>query len=190
MRAIRFSILILALVVAGLFSLTQVASADDDVTFASKTQAGDTPLTLYGKDLLVYMIWDAYQLALYLPEGVSGKQVLTDVPKKVLIHYLVDIDAEDFGPAGDKILAKNISKAEMAVLRPRLDKINAAYEAIEEGERYSLTYVPGEGTTLSKNGRKLVTIPGADFAAAYFQIWFGVEPVDEDLRDHVLAGKK
>lgn len=171
-------------------SISGLAWADDEVKFSPTVAVDDQTLDLLGQDLLVYMIWDAYHLGLYLPPGVSSAQLFEDVPKQVVIHYLVDIDQEDFGPAGDKILAQNISAEQMAALRPRLDQINAAYQAIEEGERYTLTYIPGQGTTLAKQGQDLITIPGADFAAAYFQIWFGQDPVDEDLRDNVLAGKK
>lgn len=145
-----------------------------------------TELNLYSQDLLVYMIWDAYNMALYLPTGAEGKDVFADIPKQIVIDYLVDIDADEFGPAGEEILAKNISKQAMAALRPRLDKINSAYQAVTKGDRYTLTYVPSVGTTLAKNDKALVTIPGEDFAQAYFKIWFGEEPVDKDLRDNLL----
>lgn len=177
--------------IAILFGLTTAQHAmADDVSFSDQVNVGDQILELVGDDLLVYLIWDAYQMALYLPQNVSPTTLLNDVPKSIVIHYLVDIDADEFGPAGDKILADNISPERMAALRPKLDQINAAYQAVEEGDRYQLTYLPDFGTTLAKNGVDLVTIAGADFANAYFQIWFGAEPVDEDLRDNLLAGKR
>jgi len=35
---------------------------------------------------------------------------------------------------------------------------------------------------------ELVTIEGAYFAAAYFGVWLGREPIDEKLRRDLLAG--
>jgi hypothetical protein len=65
--------------------------------------------------------------------------------------------------------------------------MSALYEDVVAGDRYALTYRPDLGTELSKNGRHLRTIPGADFAAAYFGIWLGDAPLDDALRDQLLA---
>ena len=69
----------------------------------------------------------------------------------------------------------------------RLEKLHAAYEDVAPGDRYALTYLPGTGTSLSKNGRVIATTPGADFAAAYFSIWLGERPIDDSLRDRLLG---
>ena len=47
--------------------------------------------------------------------------------------------------------------------------------------------MPGRGTRLERNGSTLDTIPGADFAAAYFAIWLGAGPIDTRLRDQLLG---
>jgi hypothetical protein len=64
--------------------------------------------------------------------------------------------------------------------------MNAAYRGVAPGDRYALVYAPGSGTTLLWNGEERVTISGADFAAAYFAIWLGHDPVDESLRRRLL----
>jgi hypothetical protein len=55
------------------------------------------------------------------------------------------------------------------------------------GDRYALTYVPGEGTRLSRNGEVLGSIPGDDFARAVFSIRLGVNPIDKAFRDRLLG---
>ena len=70
----------------------------------------------------------------------------------------------------------------------RLAKLNRAYVDVKPGDRYTLTYVPGKGTTLRLNGNPLVTVEGADFATAYFRIWLGEDPISPQLRD-LLLGK-
>lgn len=190
MRSLSASF-ILAASILGITATPVWADGGDttEVTFASTEQVGEQTLQLHGRDLLVYLVWDAYEMALYLPDGVSGQQVLANVPKKIVIHYLVDIDAEDFGPAGEKILKQNVDEASMTRFRAELDQMDAAYQDIKEGDRYALSYQPDVGTTLAKNGQALTTIPGEDFASMYFQIWFGKDPVDEDLRDNIISGK-
>jgi hypothetical protein len=53
--------------------------------------------------------------------------------------------------------------------------------------RLEFSYLPGTGTELTLNGRRLALIEGADFARAYFAIWLGHRPLDEPLRDRLLA---
>ncbi len=50
----------------------------------------------------------------------------------------------------------------------------------------SLTYMPGRGTERSLNGEVLGLIKGYDFAAIYYRIWLGENPVDDDLKDMLL----
>ncbi|MFM8357803.1 MAG: chalcone isomerase family protein, partial [Verrucomicrobiota bacterium] len=67
------------------------------------------------------------------------------------------------------------------------DRLNRAYRDIRPGDRYTLTYLPGRGTTLRLNDTELVTIEGADFAGAYFRIWLGDDPISPALRDQLLG---
>ena len=75
----------------------------------------------------------------------------------------------------------------IVALRPRIDRFNALYQDIKEGQRYRLTYRPGVGTELAKDGTPLGTIEGADFAQAIFGIWLGPKAIDDDFRDRVLG---
>ena len=45
----------------------------------------------------------------------------------------------------------------------------------------------GRGTQLEHNGEAVGTIPGADFATAYFAIWLGTDPIDAPLRVQLLS---
>jgi hypothetical protein len=57
---------------------------------------------------------------------------------------------------------------------------------VKPGDRSALTYVPGHGTELSINGRSKGWVEGADFAAAYFQIWLGREPLSDSFKEQLL----
>lgn len=161
-----------------------------DVVFTPRVELGSTTLRLHNAALLRYMkLIDAYVAALYLPEGVHPSHVLSDVPKRLEISYLVSIKGRDFDKGAKPALERNLSPVEMRRLQDRIDRINAVYEDVKPGDRYSLTYVPGRGTELALNNRALVNIEGADFAAAYFGIWLGQKPVDEKLKQDLLRSR-
>jgi len=151
---------------------------------------GGTAVPLHNAALLRYLKFiKAYVAALYLPEGVPAESVLADVPKRLEINYLVSIKGPDFGKGAEPTLRLNQTPAELAKLRSRIDRINAAYEDVKPGDRYSLTYLPGRGTELALNGTPLAVIEGTDFAAAYFGIWLGRDSIDDNLKRDLLKGR-
>jgi hypothetical protein len=159
----------------------------ENITFADSVTIGPAPAQLYNAALLRYLKFiKAYVAALYLPEGVLPEQVLTDVPKRLEISYLVAIKGQDFGKGAEPVLRRNLSADELARLRSRIDHINSIYRDVKAGDRYALTYLPGRGTELALNGSRLTVIEGADFAAAYFGIWLGREPIDDRLKHELL----
>jgi hypothetical protein len=162
----------------------------EKVYFADSIQAGATTLPLHNAALLRYLKFiKAYIAALYFPEGANPDRVLSDVPKRLELHYLVSIKGADFGKGAEPTLQLNQTPAELARLRNRIDRINAAYKDVKAGDRYSLTYLPGRGTELALNGSPLLTIEGADFAAAYFGIWLGRDSIDDRLKHDLLKGR-
>ncbi len=164
------------------------AAEIEGVHFPDQYRSGDVTLRLTCVGLLRYkLVFKGYVAALYLGDGVAAGDVLGDVPKRLELSYFWSISGADFGKAGDRILAQNVDARTLAALRPRLDRINALYRDVKPGDRYSLTYVPGVGTELALNDRRLGLIEGADFAAAYFRIWLGDHPIDTRLRDQLLA---
>lgn len=159
----------------------------ENATFAQSITLGEKQLALRGAALLRWLkLVKVYVAALYLPEQTKSSEVLSDIPKRLEISYLVTIKGAEFGPAAEPILARNLSGAELKRLRHRIDRINAAYRDITPGDRYAPTYQPGTGTELTWNGEPLVTIEGADFAAAYFSIWLGSKPLDDNLKKALL----
>ncbi len=160
----------------------------EGVQFADQVRVGDATLRLSCVGLLRYKLFiKAYVAALYLGDGAAPGDILADVPKRLELSYFWSISGADFGKVGDQILAQNVDAQTFAALRPRLDRINAWYRDVKPGDRYSLTYVPGSGTELALNGKQLGTVEGADFAAAYFRIWLGDNPIDTRLRDQLLG---
>ncbi|MBP1728717.1 MAG: hypothetical protein H6Q56_1090 [Deltaproteobacteria bacterium] len=162
----------------------------ENIPFADSTTIGSKPVPLRNAALLRYLkLIKAYVATLYLPEAVKTEDVLSDVPKRLEISYLVSIKGSDFDKGAAPVLKRNQSPAELAKLQGRIDRINAAYKDVKSGDRYSLTYLPGRGTELALNGTSLIVIEGADFAASYLGIWLGREPIYEKLKRDLLKGR-
>jgi len=147
----------------------------------------NTKLRLTGVGLLRYWGFKAYTGAFYLEEGTPVKDVFTDRAKRIELEYFRPIKGEDFGPATNKSIAKNVDSKTFDRLRPRIDYHNSLYEDVRPGDRYSLTYVPGKGTELARNGEPKGLTEGADFAAAVFSIWLGPKPISDSFKQQILG---
>lgn len=165
------------------------AAEIEDIEFPKAIVAGESEIPLFGLGLLRYrVLFRGYVGGLYLPAGTNKREVFGDVPKALELYYFWDIPGRFFGEAADDLLAQNLPPERLAAIRERLDRLNAMYKDVKVGDRYRLTYVPDEGTTVRLNGESLGTIPGADFARDYFSIWLGDNPLSEPFRDQILSG--
>lgn len=160
----------------------------DGVVFPDRHVIAGEPLELRGAAVLRWrVLFRAYAAGLYVPPATPVGDVLGNVPKRLEIEYFWPIGAEDFGRAADQLLRETLDEGTLERLRPRLDELHEAFEPILPGDRYALTYHPVTGTELSKNGRPLAVIHGADFAAAYFSMWLGERPIDLSMREALLG---
>ena len=163
-----------------------------DIFFHDSETVGDEVLKIRGDGLLKWLFFKVYRVALYLPLDVQSKNVLDDVPKKIVFHYLLNMNTEQFAQSEENLLVKNASEFELSQIKTELDAIHDMYRDVKKGERYSLTYLPGKGTELALNGEILGLIEGYDFASIYFRIWLGDNPVDDELKHKLLndAGRE
>jgi hypothetical protein len=180
---LRAALIGLALV-AGATGAAEIAG----VTFAETVRAGDATLALSNVAALRWkVLFRPYVGGFYVAEGVDPKRWREDVPKRLELEYFYSIAGKDFGPAGEEVLGRNVSAETIAALEKPLEEISRLYVDVKPGDRYALTYLPGRGTELSRNGRPLGTVQGAEFAAAYFTIWLGEEPISGAFRDQLLT---
>jgi hypothetical protein len=183
-----FHRLITALVLLGPLLQATLVIADPGTQFAPSVMVNDQTLPLRGTGRLVWMkLVTVYDAALYLPADVPGKDVLSDVPKRLELSYHISIKGPKFGESAEPYLEKNVPPQDLAKLRPRIEQLNKLYRDVKEGDRYAITYSPGKGTTLSLNNEPLGAIEGADFASAYFAIWLGAKPISDAMRDDLTG---
>jgi hypothetical protein len=160
----------------------------DQVHFQDQVQTRDKTLTFQGAGLVYHNARiKIVAAALYLDRKCSSSGVLADVPKRLEMEYFRRIQAQDLIAGSEDLLARNVAQDQLAVLRPQIDAMHGMYRSLRAGDRCSLTYLPDVGTWLTLNGQLLGTIAGAQFAAAYFSIWFGHQPMDAGLKRKLLG---
>jgi hypothetical protein len=177
------------LVVVMFVAMTGFAQAVEikGVRFSDTLVVEQAELKLNGVAVLKWaMLFDVYAGALYLPAGVRGKAWSNDVAKRLELSYFREIEAKGFAEASDKILQDNLSPAEYQTLAKRLRAFYGFFQDVKPGDRYSINYLPEQGTELRLNEQLLGQVPGADFAVAYFGIWLGAEPISKDFRNRLL----
>ncbi len=171
--------------VLGLAVTAQAASAFPD---AIKTDSHLLPKVSEG-ELSRFMI-KGCDVALFISPDINRDQVLSDMPRALELHYVRSFKAEQFAAAAWDTLKRALEPQALESVRARVETLHQAYRDIEKGDRYRLTYIPGQGTSLALNGRNLVVIPGYDFAAAYFGIWLGSDPISKRLQASLLSPLK
>jgi hypothetical protein len=174
--------------VACIMLASAINAAQIDGAYFEKTfKVNNTTLELTGAALLRYWGFKAYVGAFYLEKGSPVDEALSDRAKRIEIQYKRPIKGKDFGPATNKMIAKNVDAATLKRLRPQIDYHNSLYEDVKPGDRYSLTYIPDKGTELALNGSPKGVIEGEEFAAAVFSIWLGPRPINKSFKKQILG---
>ncbi len=147
-------------------------------------------LFLNGTGLRRKAFFKVYVASLYLekaPDRDPKSVVESDQTKRVDMAMLRDLDRGKIVDAVREGFEKN-SRAQMPQLQQRLDKFVAQIPDLQEGQRLTIVYAPGQGTTVAVGeGEARTAIEGKDFADALFRVWLGDEPVDSDLKDRMLG---
>ncbi len=160
-------------------------------SFSEQMQLAGETLELSGTGVAKYrIVITVYAAGLYLPADTKTAQVLAgDTPRSLAIEYFHDISAADIIKAARTKLEEQLSSSELGKLEPKIKQFHSMYQAVSDGDRYRMDYIPGTGTQLLFNGRPVGTVKGADFAAAYFGIWLDADdPLSKNLRRDLLEG--
>ena len=183
---------LLIFVIIALFGVApKVSGAEiEGVHFDNKYETAGIRMKIQGTGLFRYLGFiKAYVGALYLEEGSSAEDVLSDKPKRLEVEYFHSLKGEDFGITTNKVISENTDPLTLEKIRPQIDYHNSLYEDVQPGDRYSLTYIPGRGTELALNGKTKGVIKGADFASALFSMWLGQFPMNKAFKVQLLGLK-
>ena len=102
------SFLCMTLILIALFVTPGFAVEVEGSKFSKEHVAEGKNLRLTGAGLFRYWGFKAYTGALYIEEDAPVESVLSDTAKRIELEYFRAIKGEDFGPATDKSIAKNV----------------------------------------------------------------------------------
>jgi hypothetical protein len=154
---------------------------------------GAPPLALNGAGVRKRLMFQVYAIGLYLPQKkASGAEAIAAPgPKRVAIHMLRDVAADQFTDALVEGMRNNHIEAQMKAFEPRIAQLSAIMAEMKEakkGMRITLDQVAG-GTQLTIEGKAAgKPIAGEDFYRALLGIWLGDKPVQDDLKRALLGG--
>lgn len=155
----------------------------DTITVEGKT------LKLNGMGLRTKVVFKVYVLGLYLetPSKDPAAIISSDQVKSIRMSYLREVAGAKISETITEGFERN-SKAQMGVLKARLDKLATMIPLVVKGDEIVLTYVPGKGTVVTAKGVEKGVIEGKDFAGALFSVWLGANPAQGDLKRALLGG--
>ena len=108
-------------------------------------------------------------------------------PLRLAFGYNRKVPGDAFAKSAKAMIKRNISDQEFDKLKGRIKAFDSHYQTTTDGDLYTLDYDTDQSLVLRLNGKVLATEKGADFAHAYFTIWFGKDPFSEDLKQGLLA---
>jgi len=164
------------------------------VKLDDKTRVGSAELALNGAGLRKRVFFQVYAIGLHLPQKSSTPAAILEQPgpKRVAIHMLRDVGADDFTAALADGIRANHSEAEARALEPRIKELAAIMAELKEAKKgmaIALDWQPPGGTVMVVNGAaRGKPIQGEDFYRALLRIWIGDKPVQDDLKKALLGG--
>lgn len=150
-------------------------------------------LVLNGAGLRKRLFFQVYAIGLYLPKKTTVAEEAISAPgaKRIAIHMLRNVGAEEFSEALAQGIRDNHGEAEAAALEPRLRELSLTMAELKEakkGMRIVLDSSAGD-TQLLIDGRPAgKPIAGEEFYRALLRIWLGPRPVQDDLKKALLGG--
>ena len=182
-----FRVLLIGLVLA---SFSAWAAEVAGIRFDDKTRVANADLTLTGAGLRKRLFFQVYAIGLYVADR-KADPIAQPGPKRVQIHMLRDVGAEQFTEALADGIKANHTEAEAKALEPRVKQLGAIMAAVKEAKSGMVMALDwtGKQTAVAIDGKPAgEPIPGEDFYRALLRIWLGDQPVQEDLKKALLGG--
>lgn len=159
---------------------------------ATVTTVNGKTLKLLGTGLREFLFIDIYRMSAYSESGSCepSKIVYTNEIKSLRLAMLKSIPADRM----QKNLRGTLEGAlpegkDNAVLHGKIDSFLSRLDKdLSAGTYVELTYVPGEGTFVKANGKRMgPATPGKDFAVLLWKAYFGGDTCCASLKQSILS---
>ena len=130
-----------------------------------------------------------YEAELFISDNAVSTNVLdSDVSRCLKLEYTVDLVAEKFVFAAEKILKRQHDGVTLTSIEQYLTQFHSAYQNVAAGDIYRMCFDAATQTmSLQLNGAPLIKVQSGAFARIYFGIWLGEKtPISNRLRKNLL----
>ena len=170
--------------------LTQAETRIAGVILPDTYTIGDQSLLLNGSGIRSKLFFEIYVGAIYLVKtSHNSSEILAATgPKSMQMTMLYkQVEAEKITGGWTDGFRANLTDEEFRRLDDRLERFNALFPTLHEGDTVRMDYSPGTGTRLSINGKPQGVIEGGDFMTALLKVWIGEHPADKALMKGLLG---
>lgn len=159
------------------------------VKLDDRAKVGNSELTLTGAGLRKRLFFQVYVIGLYVQDR-KADPVAQPGPKRVQIHMLRDVGAEQFTEALVEGINENHTEAQAKALEPQVKQLVAIMAEVKEAKKGMVIALDWNGTQTQvlidgkPAGRP---IEGEAFYRGLLRIWLGDKPVQDDLKKSLLG---
>ncbi len=170
------------------------AITTEGLTFAGDIKLAETALQLNGVGWRAVAWAKGYAAALYLPKkaGTEAQVLQQTGAKRLQLHLVQEVDAEEFVKAFVKGVSRNTPPADAAKLGARVAQFNSVIRSLgklKKQDVIDLDFIPGKGLVLSRNGApRGAPVAGEDLYVALLRCFIGVRPADAEMKVGLLGG--
>ncbi|TFW28170.1 lipoprotein transmembrane [Massilia arenosa] len=163
------------------------------IKFDDTTKVAGKDLKLNGAGLRKKLMFKVYAAGLYLTDKTHNVADIMkmDGPRRVTLVMMREISSEDFGQAFMTGLNANSTKEEKTKIlnqTMQFGEMFAMFPGLKKGDTLHLDWVPGTGTVVTLNGKKVGdAVPDVAFYNAVLKIWLGEHPADSGLKPNLLG---
>jgi hypothetical protein len=160
------------------------------VKIDERASVQNAELTLTGAGLRKRLFFQVDAIGLYVQDP-KADPIAQPGPKRVQIHMLRDVGAEQFTEALVDGINANHTEAQAKALEPQVKQLAATVAAIGEAKAGTVITLDwnGSATVLAAGGQPAgAPIPGETFYRALLRIWLGDNPVQDDLKKALAGG--
>ena len=131
------------------------------------------------------MLWEElYALSLYLPRPVEDASDTQDESMSKLLRLDVTYD----GKVPDGLPEDWAGRLREQVSRELMRTLRGLYNELRGGDTVRIAHAPGEGTTVTVNGRVVTSRPGSELMDSALGLWIGRDPLSENMKRLLLSG--
>lgn len=133
---------------------------------------------------------DIYVSALYLEDRSqdSEKIVRDDMNMGIRLQIVSGFVDQDSLKSAIKDGFESATGGNTQPIQPQIERfMGLMNEEVNKGDFFDFIYLPSSGLKVYKNNIFLEDIKGLNFKRAFFGIWLGDDPVDDDLKEEMLG---